>query len=60
MSEDPITDLLSCNAGVAIVDTTKFETAVQQAVLGSAGKFCTIAFAPSSQQASDSMNACRV
>ncbi len=60
MSQDPITALLSCNAGVAIVDTVQFEAAVQQAVFGSAGKFCTTAFAPLSKQASDSMNACRV
>ena len=60
MSEDPTTSLLSCNAGVAVVDTAKFEAAVQQAVFGSAGKFCTTALAPSSKQASDSMNACRV
>ena len=60
MSDDPITALLSCNAGVAIVDTMKFEAAVQQAVFGSAGKFCMVAFTPSLQQASESMNACRI
>lgn len=43
MSVDSISDLTSYDAGVAIVDTAKMEAAVQQAVFGSAGKFCVIA-----------------
>ena len=56
--------LVSCTVGVAIVDTAKMEAAVQQAVFGSAGKFCVITctssnYNPSSKEASQSLDACR-